>query len=190
MGKTVKKANEPFAFLLSKNKCFMSPLITWAEYFEAIGLLLTGYYLFTGIKFYSKNLKNRLTGKPKGTMQKFWGNAEGNEKDTEKHPIPEQPGLFGGEDEIPFAPSEKEEANVLFGQAEELTEKIKVAMATAGKRNYAKEELIYLLKTLLQQYGTLNIPPYRIAINNLIGSECEKFGNHLNADELAWLWEK
>ncbi len=168
----------------------MSPLITWEKYFEAMGLLLTGYYLFTGIKFYSKNLKDRLTGKRRGTMLQVRENIGSPEKDTGENRLPGQPGLFGGEDEIPFAPSEKEEANVLFGQAEELTEKIKAAMATAGKRNYAKEELIYLLKTILQQYGTLNIPPYRIAINNLIVSECEKFGNHLNADELAWLWEK
>jgi len=84
-----------------------------------------------------------------------------------------------------------QETDDTFQQVEELTASLKEAIAIAVDKECIKEEFILSLQLLLKKYYFLKGSLFQEAINNLILSECEKYGSiHLSAVELVLLWKE
>jgi hypothetical protein len=72
---------------------------------------------------------------------------------------------------------------------QQLTAGLKEVIAQGYNKHWIKEELILSLQLLLKKYCFLKSSPFMGAINNLIASECEKYGYiQLSADERVMLW--
>ncbi len=84
-----------------------------------------------------------------------------------------------------------QETDDTFQQVEELTTSLKEVIAVAVDKQYIKEEFILSLQLLLKKYQYLKGLPFLVAINNLIASECEKYGYiQLSAEERVMLWNE
>ncbi len=140
---------------------------------------LIAWYLFIGIRFYSGDLQNLLARKGKINSQ-----VDYNEFPDDERKLSERSESNAERTKI----SETED---LFKEAEQLTAKLKEAIADASFKNYNKEEFTFLLQLTLKEYPNLKGSPFQVAINNLIISECEKYGLlHLSAEELESLWKE
>lgn len=74
---------------------------------------------------------------------------------------------------------------------EELSSRLTEAIALAADKNYGKDEFILSIKDLLQRYQFLKSSPQTGLINNLIASECKKYGCiQLSAEEQVMLWSE
>lgn len=162
--------------------------ISWANYISVVLLLLVVYYIFVGAKFYSKEIKDLLAGKNKLS---FLTSSAVSVQDDEEPNIgaqPVQPDLFASETK--YVPA-FEEINDAVEQVKQLTNSLKEAIAEAVEKNYIKEEFILSLQLLLKKYPFLKGSPSMVAINNLIASECEKYGYiQLSAEERVMLWNE
>jgi len=148
--------------------------ISWASYMLVVTLLLAAWYLIIGMRFYFHDRQNLLTRKRKPNLQ-FAHDGSHSTSATE------------------FAPEETEPSDTdsLFQEVEKLTAKLKETIAEASSKNYHKEEFIFLLQLTLKEYPHLKGSPFQVAINNLIISECEKYGSLLlRAEELVMLWKE
>lgn len=84
-----------------------------------------------------------------------------------------------------------EENDNLFKVVDELISKLKSAISEAVSKKYSKQEFIFLLQLTLKEYSILKRSPFQVAVNDLITSECEKFGFiRLSAVELMELWNE
>ena len=148
--------------------------ISWASYILVVTLLLAVWYLVIGMRFYFNDLQNLLTRKRKPDLQLASDDTY----------------LTTGSE---FTPEQTEASNTdnLFQAVEMLTAKLKETIADASSKNYHKEEFNFLLQLTLKEYPHLKGSPFQMAINNLILSECEKYGSlHLSAEELVMLWKE
>lgn len=74
---------------------------------------------------------------------------------------------------------------------EELSAELKESITMAADKNYGKDEFILSLKHLFQKHQFLKSLSHRELINNLIASECEKYGCiQLSAEEQVMLWNE
>lgn len=74
---------------------------------------------------------------------------------------------------------------------EELSADLKESITMAADKNYGKDEFILSIKHLLQKHQFLKSLSHRELINNLIASECEKYGYiQLSAEEQVMLWNE
>lgn len=148
--------------------------ISWASYILVVTLLLAVWYLVIGMRFYFNDLQNLLTRKRKPDLQLASDDTY----------------LTTGAE---FTPEQTEASNTdnLFQEVEMLTAKLKETIADASSKNYHKEEFNFLLQLTLKECPHLKGSPFQVAINNLILSECEKYGSlHLSAEELVILWKE
>lgn len=148
--------------------------ISWASYILVVTLLVAAWYLVIGMRFYFHNLQNFFTRKRKPKLQ-----IASNEtySTTGSEFTPEQTETLDSDD--------------LFNEVENLTAKLKETIADASSKNYNREEFIFLLQLTLKEYPHLKGSIFQEALNNLIISECEKYGSiHLSAVELAMLWKE
>jgi hypothetical protein len=146
--------------------------ISWTTYIIVVIVLLAVWYLIVGLRFYSHDLQIFLTRKRKQSVQpvqeKSYSNAEYTSEQTETS-----------------------DTDSLYHEVENLTTKLKETIADASSKNYHREEFIFLLQLTLKEYPHLKGSPYQVAINNLIISECEKYGSiHLSAEEQVMLWKE
>lgn len=148
--------------------------ISWTTYILVVTLLLAAWYLIIGMRFYFHDLQNLLARKRKSNLQLAHDKSysiTGSEFTTEQ--------------------TEASDTNNLFHEVEKLTAKLKETIADASSKNYHREEFIFLLQLILKEYPHLKGSPFQVAINNLILSECEKYGSlHLSAEELVMLWKE
>jgi hypothetical protein len=146
------------------------------------------YYIFVGAKFYLKEIKDLLTGRNKLSFRA--SSAVSVQDDEEPNTDVQQvkPDLFASETK--YVPA-FEEINDAVEQVKELTNSLREAIAEAVEKNYIKEEFILSLELLLKKYAFLKGSPSMAAINNLIASECEKYGYiQLSAEERVLLWNE
>ena len=69
-----------------------------------------------------------------------------------------------------------------------LQDEIKAAIEEAGQEKIGREEIILLLKALLQKYS-LHATPFRLGINHFIERLCQNICSiHLNREEVEELW--
>lgn len=164
-------------------------IISWTTYFSIVLLLLMVYYIFVGVKFYSQEIKDLFRGRNKLAFR-FRSSAVPvlDNEESNTHVQPEQPELFVfNKKDVPAVEEEDDSAQ----QVKELTRNLKQAIAEAVEKNYIKEEFILSLKILLKKYSFPDGSPLLVAIDNLIASECEKYGYiQLSAEERVILWNE
>lgn len=161
----------------------------WSGYLKVAAPMIVGYYGWVIYRFYRQELKSFWTG-------------NGGRAPTEEV-IPAQPnenayaaandmqaGLHHDSEEEEVVPQfwQSEET---FRRAEDLAAYLKEAIAEAYEKNYDRQELILLLQMTIRDYQDLERTPFQFAINNLIETECAKYGRvHLRAEDLEQVWEK
>jgi uncharacterized coiled-coil DUF342 family protein len=126
-------------------------------------------------------------------------NKEFEEKDSENSLIDEASATTSARHEAQtelFAPHQKytpqlQETDDRLQQVQELTAELKEVIAQAVDKNYIKEELISSLQSLIKKHSFLKGSPFSVSVNNLIASECEKYGYiQLSAEEQVMLWNE
>lgn len=84
-----------------------------------------------------------------------------------------------------------QEIDNTFYQMQEVTAGLKEAIAQAVEKNSIREDFILSLQLLLKKYSFLKSSPFLVVLNNLIASECEKYGYiQLSAEERGMLWNE
>ncbi|RPD44044.1 hypothetical protein [Paracnuella aquatica] len=161
--------------------------ISWANYLSFVILLLVMYYAVVGVKFYSQEIKDLLSGKTKLRFRSTTSNYSGDEV-TNAEGQSLQSELFPSN--LNYVPA-TEEPNDTLQQTKELTHSLRETIAEAVEKSYIREEFILSLQLLLKKYSFLKGTPSLSAINNLIASECEKYGYvQLSAEERVMLWNE
>lgn len=148
--------------------------ISWATYIFVVILLLAVWYLAIGLKFYFHDLQNLLARRGNRNLE-----------------LAQDESCSTSNSEFTFEQTEASDTDSLYHEVENLTMKLKETIADASSKNYHREEFIFLLQLTLKEYPHLKGSPYQVAINNLITSECEKYGSiHLSAEEQVMLWKE
>lgn len=163
--------------------------ISWSNYISIILLLLAVYYIIVGAKFYSQEIQDLVRGRKKLSFHSISSAIPvQDEEDPETSVQTMQPELFVSDKKNGSAPDETDDT---LDQVRELTQGIRKVIADAVEQNYIKEEFVLSLQLLLKKYAFLKGSPSLAAINNLIASECEKYGYlQLSAEECVILWNE
>tara|TARA_B100000378_G_scaffold179972_1_gene145515 strand:- start:195 stop:674 length:480 start_codon:yes stop_codon:yes gene_type:complete len=153
--------------------------ISWTDYLLAVSILLVIYYLFVGVRFFSGNLKDLLSGKRKHSL-----------KTSLSHSFPQHQSLQNEISEgIPANTDEKPDDE--FAEVEHLIEKVKAMIADALGKQLVKEEFRQYLRLVLKEFPSIKTSALRPSINELIVSECEKQGiAAFNEEEVDALWSE
>ena len=153
--------------------------ISWTDYILAVLLLLTIYYLFVGVRYYSVDLKDLVSGKRK---LKFRA-ALPNDKDGEN--------ILTTEENYPNeSPAFQTTTDDDFTEVEHLIDRLKSVIADASGKKLISQEFKQYLHLVLQEYPNIQNSPIRSSINELVASECEKYGAvSLSDDEVEMLWK-
>jgi len=163
--------------------------ISWSDYTTTTALLLAVYYVFVGVRFYSHELKHLLSGRSRFFVRST--PVKSHVQDEEESNIQVQaiqPELFPSS--VKHVPT-IEDTEAIYTQVQKLTENLKVTIAAAVDKEYIKDEFLLSLKLLLKSYAYLKGSPAMGAINNLIASECERYGYiQLSAEERVMLWNE
>lgn len=154
--------------------------ISWADYFIAVSIVLTTYYLFVGLRYFSVDIKNLISGK----MQlKIWEDLSHSRDEIES---------FRSSDENSTVENLVLETSTGndFTEVEHLIERLKSVISDAASKKLILQEFKQYLYLLLQEYPGIKNSPYRTSINEFVASECEKYGAvTLSEDEVELLWE-
>ncbi len=150
----------------------MFSTISWTDYLIVVTILLIVYYLFVGVRYYSVELKELLSGKRKLNFRR----APMKVLSTEEKVLTEK-------DESD-QPKSDDETN-----AERLAVHLNQVISYATKRQLAPGELKQHLQLILREFPEFKDTAFRPSINNLIISECEKHGAAtLREEEMEMLW--
>lgn len=164
--------------------------ISWTHYLAIVFFLLLVYYSIIVWKFYSLEIKQWLSGKRKVSILSASNLSNDGRKDevSDIEVQPVQPELFSS---FTVPCPDVAAADNSNEQAKELTRSLKEVIAEAFQKNYIKEEFILSLQLLFKKHAFLKASPLQAAINNLIASECEKYGYiQLSDEERIMLWNE
>lgn len=151
--------------------------ISWSDYIIAVAILLTVYYLFVGVRYYSADFKDLLSGKRKLKYRAA---------------LP----VNSGEEDYPAEENYQNEATAFqptsdddFAEVEHLIERLKDVITDASQKKLIPQEFKQYLHLILKEYPSVKSSPLRSSVNELIVSECEKYGAvTLREDEVDMLW--
>lgn len=153
--------------------------ISWAGYLTIVAILLAIYYLYVGVRYFSSDLKSLFTERQK---LKFKAAIPGNSK-AEDLPTPEE----NRQESSSFEETTDDE----FTEVEHLIERLKTVIADASRRKLILQEFKQYLSMVLKEYPTIRYSPLRSSINELIISECGKYGAAvLKEAEVELLWKE
>ena len=153
--------------------------ILWTDYFIVVAISLTFYYLFVGLRYYSSDLKDLFSGKRKHDFRAALPN------DTSCESILTSEENYTGENT-----AIKEIMDDDFAEVEHLIKRIKEVIADASGKKLIPQEFKQYLHLVLQEYPNIKNSPFRSSINELVVSECEKYGAvTLSEDEVEMLWK-
>jgi hypothetical protein len=157
--------------------------ISWTNYTVGISLLLVIYYIIIAIRFYFLDLKNLLSGN-----QKFMSSSSAGFSDVQNNNNPiahEQAQTEMFQAGTTFA----ETTNETFLEVEHLIVRLKEAIANASGKKYIKQEFFLFLQLILKEYPMLKNSQFQSVINELIISECAKYGSvTFSEEEVVELW--
>lgn len=152
--------------------------ISWSDYIIAVAILLAVYYLFVVIRHFSGEIKDLLSGKRKLKFR-----AAMPDPDSAYDPDIEQSQQETGG----FEQTTDDE----FTEVENLIERLKAVIADASRRKLIPQEFKQYLSMVLKEYPSVRYSPLRSSINELIISECQKYGTvTLSDDEAELLWKE
>ncbi|MFT4152248.1 hypothetical protein [Parafilimonas sp.] len=153
--------------------------ISWSDYFITVAIILVIYYFFVGVRYFSGDLKDLLSGKRKLQFKTARSYA-------------------GKEDEAAVEEENNEETDGFeqttddeFEEVEHLIERLKTVIADdSGKRLIKKDEFKQYISAILKEYPSIKYSPLRSSINEWIISECEKNNAvTLREEEMDDLWQ-
>lgn len=150
--------------------------ISWSDYIIAVAILLVIYYLFVGMKYFSGEIKDLLSGK-----RKF------------RAAVPNDHAAYNLDNEQSLQETSGFEKTTddEFSEVEHLIERLKAVIADASRRKLIPQEFKQYLSMVLKEYPSVRYSPLRSSINELIVSECQKYGAvTLNEDEVELLWKE
>lgn len=159
--------------------------ISWTNYIVVIILLLIIYYIIIGIRFYSHDLKNLLSCNSK-IRSSYTNSLSVMQKDNNSvAPANAQPEMFQTENAF------TETTDETFLEIDHLIIKLKEAIANASGKKYIKQEFVLYLQLILKEYPILKNSQFQSVINELIISECAKYGSvTLSEEEVVALWNE
>ena len=165
----------------------------WKDYAIVISILTAGYYLFVILKFYWSEIQSILKSR-KHPISKA-ATEQTDLDDPDPPHLSEQSrkdGVYPNDENDHEGsnkhPAEREE---IFSQLQNLATRLKLDISEAYEKAYNKADLILLLQMSIKEYPALCGPPFRFAIDNLIDTECEKYGSiHLGEDDKVKLWNQ
>lgn len=147
-----------------KNKT-MFENISWTQYLTVLVIVLVVYYLYVGVRYYGPEIK------------KIFGSRVQDE--------PEILELFSDKGSPKSVSPEDQD----YEQVEQLTSALKRLLVDAADKQVPAEEILEILKSLLGQYDELADSPFRPALNELIVSECGRYGIiQINEEVVDELW--
>ena len=153
--------------------------ISWTDYIIAVAILLTTYYFFVGMRYFSADLKDLVTGKRE---LKFRAVIPVDTDEIESIQTSEK--NYNGE-----SPAFETTTDDDFAEVEHLIERLKSVIADASGKKLIPQELKQYLHLVLQEYPNIKNSPFRASINELVASECEKYSAViLSEDEVEQLW--
>lgn len=148
--------------------------ISWTQYFSAIAFILVVYYVYVFFRYYAGDFQHKMSQKKSYT-------TDDEETLPERELIPDEQ---IGSAELP----ETEDNN--FDQIESLIEQLKIRIAEEAESPGASEELGLALRQIVQSYPALKYTPYKSAINELMITECGKYGlTQLDEADIAGFWD-
>ena len=154
--------------------------ISWTDYIIAVAILLTIYYFFVGMRYFSADLKDLVTGKRE---LKFRAVIPVDTDEIESIQTSEK--NYNGE-----SPAFETTTDDDFAEVEHLIERLKSVIADASGKKLIPQELKQYIHLVLQEYPNIKNSPFRTSINELVASECEKYGAvTLSEDEVEKLWK-
>ena len=189
---------------------------TWSEYLTAISVALVLYYVLIGVKYFkneisvlvfTKKIQQQTTSSSNAItpttdssdslltyLQNPPNDINANEIElgeevalTSLSNNCSQPELFTPNKYYSSIP----EPDNTLEKVQGLTARLKEVVAEAYHKNLIKEEFFTSLQLLFKNYPFLKGSPYLVSLNNLIASECEKYGYiHLSAEERVMLWNE
>ena len=153
--------------------------ISWTDYIIAVAILLAVYYFFVGIRYFSADLKDLVSGK---SNLKF---MVGISYDTDRESTQPLEKNYNGE-----SPAFETTSDDDFAEVEHMIERLKSVVADASGKKLIPQELKQYLHLVLQEYPNIKNSPFRTSINELVASECERYGAiTLSEDEVELLWK-
>lgn len=154
--------------------------ISWSDYIIAVAILLTVYYLFVGVRYFSADLRDLLSGKRK---LKFKAALPLDTGEGDNYPAEEN----YQKDATAFETSTDDD----FAEVEHLIERLKNVIADAPHKKLIPQEFKQYLHLVLEEYPSVKSSPLRSSVNELIVSECEKHGAvTLSEEEVDMLWQE
>lgn len=101
-----------------------------------------------------------------------------------------------GEEDYPAEENHQNEATAFqptsdddFAEVEHLIERLKNVIADASQKKLIPQEFKQYLHLVLKEYPSVKSSPLRSSVNELIVSECEKYGAvTLREEEVDMLW--
>jgi len=150
--------------------------ISWTDYIIAVAILLAIYYFFIGVRYFSSDLKDIMSGKRKLKFNPTLSNDK-TEYSTDEEESQEVSGFEKTTDDD-------------FTEVEHLIERLKAVIADASRRKLIPQEFKQYIRMVVKEYPTVRYSPLRSSINELIISECQKYGVVvLNDEEAELLWK-
>lgn len=167
------------------NAKYMFTNISWTNYIVVIILLLIIYYIIIGIRFYSPDLRNLLSDNQKFKLSPSIGTSD----------VQNDINLIASEhsqSKIYKDRNASDETNDEISlEVEHLIIKLKEAIADASHKKYIQPEFFLCLQLVIKEYPNVKNSQFRPVINELIISECGKYGSvTLNEEEVASLWNE
>lgn len=152
--------------------------ISWANYIMAVAAALIIYYLFIGIRYFSVEIRELLSGKRSLRLRTSISGSED--------------AYTAAEAEVPHENAGFEHtSDNEFAEVEHLIERLKSVIADASHRKLIPDEFKQYLSMVLKEYPSVKYSPLRSSVNELIVSECQKNGTvALKEDEVELLWKE
>jgi hypothetical protein len=152
--------------------------ISWTDYIIAVSIALIIYYIFVAVRYFSDELKELLSGKRKLTVLPYGVPSENS--DEVESELDHQVEASG------FANTTDDE----FTEIEHLIERLKSVIEDASHRKLIPQEFKQYLSMVLKEYPSVRYSPLRSSVNELIISECEKYGAiALSESDVDLLWK-
>jgi len=150
--------------------------ISWQNYFIVVAITITIYYLYVGIRYYSKELTGIFSGTTRLKLK-----SKGVE--VERPPYAEeQPEAFNDDEDDEMLDDE-------FIQSEQLVGRLKNVISAAPKESLQPDEVENRIRTVLNDFPAIKDSVLRSSVNELIVSECEKYGAaDFAEDEVDLMW--
>lgn len=153
--------------------------ISWTDYFMAVAILLAIYYLVVGMLYFSTELKDLFSGKRKLSFRAALSNVpRGNATLSAEKNHYRDISVF------------EETIDDEFDQVEQLIKRLKEVIKDASTRKLIPEEFKQYVQLIFKEYPSLKSSSLRTSINELVVSECQKYGTvTLTEEEVDLLWK-